>query len=296
MPEADGRGPSADMSNSQYKSKQLLNETILSETNMSRIVTDQMGLEVEVPDRPLRIISLVPSQTELLFDLGLEEEIVGLTRFCIHPGNKTHTKERVGGTKRFDIEKIKALKPDLVIGNKEENYEEGITGLKKYFPVWMSDITTLEDAYAMMASVGDVTDRQPQAAKLIDEIKTKFQSIINQEPKIINQSCAYFIWRKPYMVAANGTFIDQMLGILGVRNVFDDKNRYPQVTAEDIAAHKPDWIFLSSEPYSFTDRHKAEFREICPQASIIIVNGELFSWYGSRLKYTPEYFLQLRDS
>jgi ABC-type Fe3+-hydroxamate transport system substrate-binding protein len=262
-----------------------------------------MGQEVAVPDSPQRIISLVPSQTELLFELGLDEQIVGLTRFCIHPGNKTHAKERIGGTKDFDLEKIKALNPDLIIGNKEENYEEGITELKKLYPVWMSDITTLEDSYDMMSSIGDMTGRQTAAKNLVGEIKNGFSQIISlpdrqagQQSTFTNNSCAYFIWRKPYMVAAKGTFIDQMLGILGVRNVFDDKDRYPEVTAADIAARKPDWIFLSSEPYSFTDKHKAEFRAICPNARILIVNGELFSWYGSRLKYTPEYFKQLRDS
>ena len=129
---------------------------------------------------------------------------------------------------------------------------------------------------------------------MIKEIQSSFKefSIVNS-PLSIN-SCTYLIWRKPYMVAASGTFIDHMLGVLGVRNVFGGLSRYPAVTAEEIAARKPDFIFLSSEPYSFTDRHKAEFRKICPEARIVIVNGLLFSWYGSHLRYTPAYFGDLR--
>jgi ABC-type Fe3+-hydroxamate transport system substrate-binding protein len=262
---------------------------------MSRIITDQMGLEVLIPDHPQRIISVVPSQTELLFDLGLDREVVGVTRFCIHPSAKVTTKERIGGTKDFDIEKIKSLNPDLIIGNKEENYKEGINELKKHFPVWMSDINTLDDAYEMMAAIGEITNTTEKAHKLIHEIKTGFTqfSIVNSPLSI--KKAAYFIWRKPYMVAANGTFIDHMLEVFGVENVFGDRDRYPEVTADDIAARSPDHIFLSSEPYSFTDKHIPEFQQICPNAQIHIVDGELFSWYGSRLKHTPEYFKQLRS-
>lgn len=262
---------------------------------MSRIITDQMGFEVEIPDRPQRIVSVVPSQTELLFDLGLDREIVGLTRFCIHPGDKVSTRERIGGTKDFDIEKIKSLVPDLIIGNKEENYQDGINELKKYFPVWMSDIATLDDAYAMMATIGEITNTTEKAHKLIHDIKGDFNqlSIINHP--LSNKKAAYFIWRKPYMVAAKDTFINHMLGVLGVENVFGDRGRYSEVSADDIAASEPDHIFLSSEPYSFTDKHIPEFQQICPNAQIHIVDGELFSWYGSRLKHTPEYFMQLRN-
>jgi ABC-type Fe3+-hydroxamate transport system substrate-binding protein len=258
-----------------------------------RVVTDQMGERVEVPKSPMRIISLVPSQTELLCDLGLNDRIVGVTRFCIHPGNKVGEKPRIGGTKDFDIDKIKSLKPDLVIGNMEENYEEGIVELKKHFPVWMSDIYTLDDAYEMMNAIGGITNKQEEAKALVSEISAGFDRLSTISLSI--RSCAYFIWRKPYMVATNGTFLDHMLSKLGVKNVFGDMDRYPQVSAEDIAGRKPDLIFLSSEPYSFTDRHKAEFRNIYPEARVIIVNGELFSWYGSRLRYTAAYFESLRE-
>ena len=259
-------------------------------------VTDQMGREIVLSDHPRRIISLVPSQTELLFDLGLDNEIVGLTRFCIHPSDKVRAKERIGGTKDFDIEKIIALKPDLIIGNKEENYEEGITELQKHFPVWMSDIATLDDAYRMMTEVGKLTNHQEEAEILVKEIQFGLEEIKSHKSKIINSTCAYFIWRKPYMVAARGTFIDHMLGVFGLRNAFADIDRYPEVTAAQIAASKPDLIFLSSEPYSFSERHIAEFQQICPDARIHIVDGEMFSWYGSRLRYVSAYLKQLRNA
>ena len=263
---------------------------------MTRTVIDQMGQTVTLPQHPRRIISLVPSQTELLFALGLDDEIVGVTRFCIHPGIKTSQKTRIGGTKDFNFERIKELKPDLIIGNKEENYKDGIDELKKDFPVWMSDIYKLDDAYQMMNSIGEITNKQAEALQLIKQIQSCFTelSIVNYQLSI--PTCAYFIWRKPYMVAASGTFLDHMLGVFGVENVFADQSRYPTVRAEQIADAKPDIIFLSSEPYSFTEKHMEEFRSISPTSKIMIVDGELFSWYGSRLRYTAKYFEDLRRS
>jgi ABC-type Fe3+-hydroxamate transport system substrate-binding protein len=261
---------------------------------MSKTVIDQMGQVVTVPLHPLRIISLVPSQTELLFDLGLDDEIVGVTRFCIHPWGKVSQKVRIGGTKKFDIEKIKSLNPDLIIGNKEENYAEGITELKKHFPVWMSDIYTLEDAYEMMNAVGEITNKQLQAKAIINEIKSSFIGLSPVPRPQSTLTCAYFIWRRPYMVAASGTFIYHILGVLGVRNVFGGLSRYPEVTAGEIAALKPGLIFLSSEPYPFSEKHIDEFKQICPDAKVMIVDGELFSWYGSRLRHTAAYFESLR--
>lgn len=258
------------------------------------VVKDQMGFTVSLPHAAKRIVSLVPSQTELLIALGLESETVGLTRFCIHPAHKVVDKIRIGGTKDFDFEKIKGLNPDLIIGNKEENYVEGITELKKHYPVWMSDITTLNDAYEMMQAIGNITDKAAEVKKLVEKIKASFSEISIANYQLSIKTCAYFIWRKPYMVAAQGTFIDNMLGILGVKNAFGNFERYPAITAAQIAAIKPDFIFLSSEPYSFTYRHKKEFEAICPTARIIIVDGELFSWYGSRLQYTAAYFNKLK--
>ncbi|MFN8286390.1 MAG: helical backbone metal receptor [Chitinophagales bacterium] len=245
-----------------------------------------MGQVLNVKGYPKRIVSLVPSQTELLFDLGLEERIVGVTRFCIHPADKVKGKVQIGGTKRFDIEKIKALQPDLIIGNKEENYEEGIAELQKDFPVWMSDIYTLQDAFGMMRELGRITGTESKAEEIIASIAF---------PKINStKTAAYFIWRKPYMVAAGNSFINEMLSVFGVKNVFSDLQRYPEIDPEKLQALNPDFVFLSSEPYAFSEKHIDEFKHFCPNAEVVIVDGEMFSWYGSRLALAPAYFKKLQ--
>lgn len=254
--------------------------------------TDQLGNTITLPAYPKRIVSLVPSQTEFLFDIDLEDEIVGITRFCIHPKEQLHGKEKIGGTKQFNIEKIKALQPDLIIGNKEENYREGIEELQQHFPVWMSDIYILEDSLDMMRKLSVLCNREAQGSALTQRIRDGFNAFHTIHPPL--PSAAYFIWRKPYMVAAKDTFINHMLGRFGVRNVYENLDRYPEINPETLADLKPDYIFLSSEPYSFKETHFDEFRAFCPTAKVILVDGEMFSWYGSRLLYTPEYFNALQ--
>lgn len=253
-------------------------------------VTDQMDRRVSIPFPPRRIVSLVPSQTELLFDLGLSERVVGVTKFCIHPAEARQSATVIGGTKNFDFEKIATLKPDLIIGNKEENYQTGIEQLAATFPVWMSDISTLSDSLDMMRRVGLITGRKAAADALVAEIEASFVKLELQKEQI---PAAYFIWRKPYMVAASGTFIDEMLMRAGFRNVFAHLGRYPEITAEQLQAAAPQQILLSSEPYPFGGKHIAEFQTICPAAAIRIVDGELFSWYGSRLQHSAAYFQSL---
>lgn len=245
------------------------------------------------PIAPQRIVSLVPSQTELLFDLGLEDKVVGITKFCCHPANQVKSISKIGGTKNFDFEKIKALKPDLIIGNKEENYQEGIETLQRDFPVWISDIVTLEDSLDMILKVGQLTHKEPEAFRICQQLSIQFDSLQSpsRRPRV-----AYFIWKKPYMVAANGTFIHEMLGKAGFLNVFEGLTRYPEISEADLKQTAPELIFLSSEPYSFREKHLQEFQEICPSAHIMLVDGELFSWYGSRLLKSVAYFNELRDS
>jgi ABC-type Fe3+-hydroxamate transport system substrate-binding protein len=259
-----------------------------------RTVIDQLGREVTFLYPPLRIISLVPSQTELLFDLGLQKQVAGVTKFCLYPPAARQMASVIGGTKNFDFAKIKAASPDLIIGNKEENYQEGIGQLERHFPVWLSDITSLPEALAMIRRVGDLTGKLSVAEPLAVEIKQSFDRLrlAAGSPPL----AAYFIWRKPYMVAASGTFIDDMLRRAGFRNAFAGLSRYPEVTPGQLAEIAPAHIFLSSEPYPFGEKHLAEFREICPTAHIQLVDGELFSWYGSRLRLSAAYFQQLRHA
>lgn len=241
---------------------------------------------------PQRIISLVPSQTELLFDLGLAGRVVGITKFCIHPAPFCKHTPKVGGTKHFHFDTIDRLQPDLIIGNKEENYKEGIERLQQKYPVWMSDIYTLEDALHMILEVGHLTGTPAKASEIAEHIKNGFTEL----QALSGKKVAYLIWRNPYMVAGSHTFIHDMLSRCGFENVFAGNARYPEITPEQLSAAKPDYIFLSSEPFPFSEKHLTEFRQICPEATIKIVDGEMFSWYGSRLLLSVPYFRQLLAS
>jgi len=256
------------------------------------LYTDQLHRTIQVPSLPQRIISLVPSQTELLYDLGLGERVVGITKFCIHPESWFKTKHRVGGTKKVDLDKVRALKPDLIIGNKEENERTDITALAKEFPVWMSDIRDLDAAVDMIKRVGELTGTAEKAEDLAKLIAQGFAAMPpREEPRTV----AYFIWREPYMVAGHGTFINDMLKRMGLVNVFDEGDaRYPEITEQELAEADPEVILLSSEPYPFKEKHILELNMICPGTPVHIVDGELFSWYGSRLLRSPEYFSGLR--
>lgn len=263
--------------------------------------TDQLHRKIEIPFPPQRIISLVPSQTELLYDLGLPDEVVGITKFCIHPDDWFRSKTRIGGTKKLNFEKIKQLQPDLIIGNKEENDKDQIEELMKLYPVWMSDIYTLKDAQDMISQVGALVGKQQEATHLKLKIESQFQNIshLKSNPDSYRDShlnVAYFIWRKPFMAAGGNTFINDMLARCGFTNVFatNDFTRYPEIDAKQIAEKDPQVILLSSEPYPFKEKHILEFQAICPNAKIVIVDGELFSWYGSRLLHTPLYLKKLK--
>jgi ABC-type Fe3+-hydroxamate transport system substrate-binding protein len=266
--------------------------------------TDQMGRTITLERKPQRIVSIVPSQTELLFDLGLNEEVVGITKFCVHPQAMFRTRPRVGGTKKLDFEKIKALQPDLIIGNKEENQKEQVQELMKHYPVWMSDIYTLDDALQMIGSVGELTGTEAKANEIAGNIRKgfeEFRSTLLQTclPELSPRSgrqAAYFIWKDPYMAAGSNTFIDHILRTCGLENVFSQRARYPEIKPEDIRAASPQLILLSSEPYPFKEKHIEEFRNICPGAKIMVVDGEMFSWYGSRLQHAPAYLREVLNA
>jgi ABC-type Fe3+-hydroxamate transport system substrate-binding protein len=250
---------------------------------------DQLKREVNLSSVPKRIISVVPSQTELLYHLGLSEEIIGITKFCIHPADKFKSTIKIGGTKQLNIKLIKQLNPDLVIANKEENERGQIEELMNFCPVWISDISNLNDAKDMITGVGQLVNRETEANKLNLSIIRQFNQL--SLPRL-NIKVAYFIWRKPYMVAGNNTFINDLLQRCGLINAFN-ADRYPEVNKEQLINASPDVIFLSSEPYPFKQRNIDEFKILLPHAKIMLVDGEMFSWYGSRLLHAPEYFDKL---
>jgi ABC-type Fe3+-hydroxamate transport system substrate-binding protein len=262
---------------------------------LNRLFKDQLAREVLINENlPLRIISLVPSQTELLFDLGLNEEVVGITKFCIHPKEKVAQKEKVGGTKNLNIEKIRSLNPTLIIANKEENEKEQIEELEKHFPVWISDVTDLQSALEMISSVGKMTGKEKEAEELNGKISKNFAPFA---PLRETKNAAYLIWQNPLMVAANNTFINDMLQHCGFQNCFQNLNgHYPEISAAQLQQANPEVILLSSEPFPFQEKHVEAFSKICPDAKIVLVDGELFSWYGSRLLHAPSYFQKLAAS
>ncbi len=259
----------------------------------TKTFTDQLGREIKISFPPRRIVSLVPSQTELLFYLGLDEEIAGITKFCVHPAEKVKAKLKVGGTKQLHLELIREIEPDLIIGNKEENKEEQVSDLMSEFAVWMSDIKTLHDAYDMIQRVGELVNKSDEAKKLVHEIKSQFETLKNKLKNSEPVKTLYLIWRNPYMTVGGDTFINAMLELAGLDNCFKNKLRYPEISEDDIKKANPKVVLLSSEPYPFKEKHIEEIKRICPLAKIILVDGELFSWYGSRLLKSAPYFEEL---
>ncbi len=254
--------------------------------------TDQTGKTIEVKHSPKRIISLVPSQTELLFDLGLNEEVIAITKFCIHPQKWFQTKTRIGGTKQLNVDKIKELQPDLIIANKEENVREQIEELAKHFPVWVSDVNNLNDAMEMIQSIGILTGKASKADEIIHQINKEFSQLQTANSKL--QTC-YLIWREPYMTVGGDTFINNMMNYAGLQNIFENKKRYPQITTGQMQIANCQLLLLSSEPFPFTQKHIDELQPLLPGTKIILADGEMFSWYGSRLVKAPAYFQQLQN-
>ena len=248
---------------------------------------DQMDRRIRLEKVPERIVSLVPSQTEFLVDIGLEEQLVGITKFCIHPEKWFRSKTRVGGTKKLDLEKIRSLEPDLIIGNKEENDREQIELLEKEFPVWMSDVRSLHDAILMMQWIGEITGTSDKAIPLIKRILEGFKEYELPEDLL---TAAYFIWRDPLMVVGADTFISDMMLRAGFINSFNDvEERYRTIDPQDVLDRYTDILLLSSEPYPFKEQHVKEFEEMHAGTPATLVDGEMFSWYGSRLKKAVGY-------
>lgn len=253
------------------------------------LVQDQTGRTVEIAERLQRIISVVPSQTELLFDLGLEDEVIGITKFCVHPEKWFREKVRVGGTKNLDVVKIRDLKPDLVIANLEENEKEQIEEIRKFCPVWISDVKTVADALEMIASLSAITNRKKEGGLLMNEITKSFEI---QPAKKLVPAC-YLIWKDPMMTIGGDTFISDMMRYAGFRNIYQDQLRYPEVTAEELESSTASVILLSTEPYPFKEEDVVLFKKVFPDKSVILVDGEMFSWYGSRMLKAAGYFNEL---
>ncbi|MBK8951450.1 MAG: ABC transporter substrate-binding protein [Chitinophagaceae bacterium] len=257
------------------------------------VYIDQTGRTIKLKISPHRIISLVPSQTELLYDLGLNDNVIAITKFCVYPNKWFLEKTKIGGTKNINIPLIRSLNPDLIIANKEENVKEQVEELATECPVWISDVNSLEDAYTMIGTIGCITKKNSVAQLLISRIKSSFAILDTQPAELVK--AAYLIWNNPLMAVGSGTFINSMMEKAGFENIYRDKKRYPITDFNEIKAKHCRVLLLSTEPYPFSQIHISSFQQLLPGIKIILADGEIFSWYGSRLLKAPDYFSILKE-
>jgi len=255
---------------------------------------DQMQRTVTLPAVPGRIVSLVPSQTELLVDLGLRNDLVGITKFCVHPKNLRKEKTIVGGTKQVHYDRIKALQPDIVLCNKEENTLEMVEALENIAPVWVSDIISIEDCLVMIKAFGKLFQKEKNALSIIKNIEGEWRDFNNFISKKPFKKVAYLIWKNPYMVAGKDTFINTLLKINHFRNSFSEREeRYPEISENELV--ETELILLSTEPYPFKKKDILMLSKINYTGEVVLVDGEYFSWYGSRLAKAFRYFKKLQS-
>lgn len=252
-------------------------------------IKDQMGNNVVVDRPPSRIISLVPSITKTLYDLGCGDRIVGVTKFCVHPQAHTQLCAKIGGTKNPNLAKIEKLKPDFIIANKEENRVEDIMFLKKYCPIYVSDIKNIHDTIEMMINLSVIID-----IEISDQINA-LQKIQDTKIEIPPLKAFYLIWKEPYMTIGQDTYIHAIMQHFGLENVFGARVRYPITDVDELSSHNVDVVLLSSEPYPFKECHIKELEDVLPPTTIILVDGEAFSWYGTMLLDKYEYLTDLHQ-
>lgn len=236
----------------------------------------------------MRIVSLVPSITETLFDFGLTAtEIVGRTKFCIHPSDEVAQVAIIGGTKNLNIDKIRQLQPDLIIANKEENQKDQVEQLMDFCKVWVTDIATIQDNHLFIQELGEILNKVEIAA----DFNQRISSIINGYSSGCDVKTAYLIWRNPYMTTGSDTFINEIMRLIGCKNIFDDQQRYPVISIEEMKA--ADYILLSSEPYPFKQKHIDELQLHLPNKRYKLVDGEAFSWFGTHILKVADYLENL---
>ncbi|MFV8328350.1 ABC transporter substrate-binding protein [Flavobacterium sp. ZS1P14] len=261
-----------------------------------KTLIDQLGTSHSFETSPKRIVSLVPSQTELLYNLGLEDRIVGITKFCVHPYHFKATKKIVGGTKKVHFEKIRLLQPDIIICNKEENTQEIVAELRGICPVWVTNIITIEDNFKMIADFGQLFNCRTEAQKWNGKLTfalNDFKSFVKDIPV---KKAVYFIWKNPFMVAGSDNFINELLKLNHFENIYQDKGRYPEIELKKMRLEgDPDLVFLSSEPFPFKEEDAFEIGRFTHHAKTIFVDGEMFSWYGTRLLKAFDYFKKIHQ-
>ena len=246
-------------------------------------IQDARGTRHTLESPATRIVSIVPSATETLYELGLGDRIVGVTQFCVHPQPWVKTISKVGGTKNVDIQRVLNLKPDLVVGNCEENTKEIFEALEPHVPIWAPLPKTIPEAIEDMGHMGLLTGTTEIAERFQDEAKRAWAKA---KANAQSFTYAYFIWRNPWMSISNDTFIARMLEAVGGINVFGDhEDRFPEIDMTGQIHDAPDVVFLSSEPFPFKEQHAAELCQMTGIAldTVRFINGEYASWHGYRM-------------
>lgn len=254
-----------------------------TQEKISLQIFDQLNRSVVLADAPQRIVSLVPSITETVIDLGATDQLLGRTKFCIHPKDKVSSILRIGGTKNIRVEDILDLKPDLILANKEENVKADVMRLAAQVPTYISDIKTVSDSCRMIKDLGSLLGKEDEAVKMTDQLDKLTPKINAQSPRVL-----YLIWQDPYMSIGNDTFIHHMMSVAGFNNVTALETRYPELDMDEVM-NRTDIIFLSSEPYPFKEKHKQALEDRYA-VKVHLVDGEIFSWYGSRMLKASSYF------
>lgn len=250
---------------------------------------DASGTTVTLARPPRRIVSLIPSTTELLCALGLADAIVGVSAYCIEPRDVVKSKARVGGEKNPDLAAIRALQPDLVIANIEENERRDIEALRaSSIPIWVTYPKTIADTLAMTRELGELLGAEVAARALVGALEHALATVRERTANRPPTPVYYPIWREPWMTVGGDTYISDVLKACGGANVFAAETRYPRVTLEEVAARMPAVILLPDEPFRFRRAHVQEFGPYTSvpavrDARIHLIDGKLCAWHGPRL-------------
>ncbi len=252
----------------------------------------------------LRVVSLCPSTTELIFQLGGEDRLIGVTNWCIHPAEGVKRIEKVGGTKDPDVQRIIELAPDLVFFNEEENRKEDAEVLDAAgIPLHVSFPKTVVESIELIRSIGNAIGRVESAESLAQQAESALALVGGQCAGLEPVRYAYLIWRKPWMAAGADTYLTDLLGLAGGLNVMAaGGERYPALALAQLVEADPQVILLCSEPFPFKDEHIQELRGHPGLSNriFILADGEALTWHGSRtlegIPYAQEILGQARSS
>ncbi len=239
------------------------------------MVRDSLGRSFSFPEPPRRVVSLVPSITETLFDLGAGETVIGITDFCIFP--ESMERPRLGGTKNPDVQAIRALAPDLVHMNLEENLERHAREIESFAPVFVSEPKSTGDVSALITNLGGVHGCAARAAAIVAELRTELQQMPQD---LFTFACP--IWKKPWMWCGGDTYVSNLVGMAGGLNILQERARYPAIELPSVVAMRPNVIFLPDEPYAFRTSDAQELSRASDARVIGPFPGHLFTWHGTR--------------